>query len=417
MRIIKVVGAGFSGLITAYYLVKAGCRVRVVDSASRVGGMLQTIRSEHGLVETAANGVRNSARLEALCADIGVPLQGTSREARARFIYRGRPRRLPLTLSDVFRLMLRMTGTGGNLRPRPFETIDGWGKRVGGSGATEYFLAPALGGIYAGDPNRLSASLIFNKAGLSDELRATAPSRPKLKGTVAPPEGMQQLIDALANYLRQAGVEFRLNQAARATSGEPTVLCTSASAGAAYLSDIAPDLSHQLRTVEMLPLVTATSFYSAPPEKLKGFGCLFPRGQGFRALGVLFNSYIFAGRGPRHSETWIFGGALDREVLQQDDSALRELIADERQRLYGRHEAPLATHLTRWPEALPHYSIELERVLKTLPPIPPQVGLVGNYLGRIGLTGIIERAAQVAGNFSKQVTAVRERQRPHSIAG
>ena len=400
MRTIKVVGAGFSGLVTAYYLVKAGCSVCVVDSTSRVGGMLRTIRTEHGLVETAANGIRNSARLEALCADIGVPLQGTSREARARFIYRGRPRRWPLSAGDVLRLIFRMAGTAGNLKPRPFETIDGWGKRVVGGGGTEYFLAPALGGIYAGDPKRLSASLIFNKAVLPDELRATAPSRPKLKGTVAPPEGMQQLIDVLADYLRQAGVEFSLNQPARATSGEPTVLCTSASAAAAYLSDIARDLSHQLRTIEMLPLVTATSFYAAPPEKLKGFGCLFPRGQGFRALGVLFNSFIFAGRSPAHSETWIFGGALDRAVLQQDDSGLQELIADERQRLYGRHEEPLATHLTRWPEALPHYSIELERVLKTLPPIPPQVGLVGNYLGRIGLTGIIERAAQVAENFS-----------------
>jgi oxygen-dependent protoporphyrinogen oxidase len=408
MRTIKVVGAGFSGLITAYYLFKADCRVRVVDSASRVGGMLRTIPTEHGLIETAANGIRNSARLEALCADIGVPLQGTSREARARFIYRGRPRRLPLSLADMLRLILRMAGTGGNLRPRPFETIAGWGERVIGAGATDYFLAPALGGIYAGDPKRLSASLIFNKAGLPDELRATAPSRPKLKGTVAPPEGMQQLVDTLAEYLRHVGVEFSLNQPARATSGEATVLCTSASAAAAYLGDIAPDLSHQLRTIEMLPLVAATSFYAARPTKLKGFGCLFPRGQGFRALGVLFNSYIFTGRGPTHSETWIFGGALDREVLQQDDNTLREMIGGERERLYGRHEEPLAMHLTRWPEALPHYSIELERVLKTLPTVPPQVGLVGNYLGRIGLAGIIERAAHVADNFGKQATTVRE---------
>lgn len=409
MRTIKVVGAGFSGLITAYYLVKAGCSVRVVDSGPQVGGMLRTMRTEHGLVETAANGIRNSARLEALCADIGVPLQGTSREARARFIYRGRPRRWTLSLSDVLRLVFRIAGTGGNLRPRPFETIDGWGKRVIGGGATEYFLAPALGGIYAGDAQRLSASLIFNKAVLPDELRITTPSRPKVKGTVAPLEGMQQLIDGLHEYLRHAGVEFSLNQPARATSSEATVVCTSAAAAAAYLSDIAPDLSHQLRTIEMLPLVTATSFYATRPEKLRGFGCLFPRGQGFRALGVLFNSFIFAARGAAHSETWIFGGSLDREILLQDDNALLELIADERQRLYGGHEKALATHLTRWPEALPHYSIELERVLKTFPPISPQVGLVGNYLGRIGLTGIIERAARVAENLSKQATTVRER--------
>jgi protoporphyrinogen oxidase len=71
--------------------------------------------------------------------------------------------------------------------------------------------------------------------------------------------------------------------------------------------------------------------------------------------------------------------------------------------LYGRHDEALAIHITRWPAALPHYSIELERNLSTLPPAPPQVGLVGNYLGRIGLSGIIERAAAVAGNFRKMV--------------
>jgi protoporphyrinogen oxidase len=71
--------------------------------------------------------------------------------------------------------------------------------------------------------------------------------------------------------------------------------------------------------------------------------------------------------------------------------------------LYGRHEEPLEVHFTRWPEALPHYSTDLERVLTTLPALPREVGLVGNYLGRIGLTGMVERAAQVAGNFSNRL--------------
>ena len=87
-------------------------------------------------------------------------------------------------------------------------------------------------------------------------------------------------------------------------------------------------------------------------------------------------------------------------MLQLDDNALQQLIADERQQLYGRHDEALSVHITRWPEALPHYSIELERVLKTLPSLPRGVGLVGNYLGRIGLTGMVERAARVAENFS-----------------
>ena len=403
MRTIKVVGAGFSGLVTAYYLVKRGHSVRVFESSCRVGGMLKTIRTDNGLVETAANGIRNSARLEGLCADIGVPLQSTRREGAARFIYRDRPRRWPLKLSEVSRLIFRAAANAGKLRPQSFETIAGWGQRVIGTEATEYLLAPALAGIYAGDPQRLSASLIFRRAPLADELRVTPPSPPKLRGTVAPPEGMQQLIDGLCTYLRQAGVEFSLNHSARAQPGEPVVVCTSAGGAAECLSDISPELSKQLASIEMLPLITATCFYSSQPENLNGFGCLFPRGQGFRSLGVLLNTCIFDRRGPAHSETWILGGALDRDVLQLDDCALHKLIAEERQRLYQRHDEPLAIHLTRWPQALPHYSTELERLLTTLPSLPPEVGLVGNYLGRIGLTAIIERAAQVAGKFGNKL--------------
>ena len=50
---------------------------------------------------------------------------------------------------------------------------------------------------------------------------------------------------------------------------------------------------------------------------------------------------------------------------------------------------------------LPHYSIELERVLTTLPALPPNMQLVGNYLGRIGLAKILERAAYVVDHFSE----------------
>jgi oxygen-dependent protoporphyrinogen oxidase len=403
MRTIKVVGAGFSGLVTAYYLVKQGLGVRIFESSSRVGGMLQTIHTEHGPVETAANGIRNSARLEALCADVGVPLQPTGRNGRARFIYRGRPRRWPLNLPDVLRLLFGMAASARNWRPRPFETIEAWGQRVIGARATEYFLAPALGGIYAGDPKRLSASLIFRCASLPHDLQVVRPSRAKQRGTVAPREGMQQLVDGLSDYLKQAGVEFNLGQRAQAEPGEPTVLCTHARAASEYLSEIAPELSGHLRSVEMLPLVTATCFYRHEAERLKGFGCLFPRGEGFRALGVLFNTWIFEGRGPAHSETWIFGGALAPDVLKLNDEELHGLIALERRRLYGQQDGPLSVHLTRWSQALPHYSTELEHVLTTFPSVPSEVALVGNYLGRIGLSGILERAAHVAKGFAKSV--------------
>jgi protoporphyrinogen/coproporphyrinogen III oxidase len=401
MRNITVVGGGFSGLVTAYYLVKMGFSVRISESNSTVGGMLRTIHTKHGLVETAANGIRNSARLEAMCADIRVPLQGTRRQSRARYIYRGAPRRWPLKLSESLRLVYGTVTHAGSLRPKPFETIAGWGQRVLGSGAIDYFLAPALGGIYAGDPKVLSASLIFRKRRPVNGVRDASHSRPRLRGTVAPPTGMQQLIDGLRLYLEQSGVEFSFNNATELNGGEPAVICTPPRAASQCLKEISPELSRQLQEIEMLPLLTATCFYSSQSEKLHGFGCLFPRGEGFRALGVLFNTCIFEGRGPANSETWIFGGALDRQVLSLSEEELSQLIAAERRRLYGEEEEVLAMHSYYWPEALPHYSINLERILTTLRPQPPNVALVGNYLGGLGLARIIDRAAQVASQFRR----------------
>src|SRR6267154_3803231 len=232
---VKVIGAGFSGLMTAYYLVKEGFNVQVVERKSRAGGLIQTIQTEHGPVETAANGIRNSARLEAMCVDIGVPLQPTRREARARFIFRGQPRRFPLSGAEVMKLGFRFAASATSLRPRPFETIVDWGKRVIGKAATDFFLAPALAGIYAGDPERLSASLVFGQAALPAHLQTTRPMRPKLHGTVSPPKGMQQLIDGLCKYLEDAGAEFVFNHDHQIAPDEPAIVCTSARAAAECL--------------------------------------------------------------------------------------------------------------------------------------------------------------------------------------
>ena len=396
MPTIKVVGAGFSGLATAYFLTKQGFKVRMFEKTDRAGGLIRTIRTEHGLVETAANGLLNSARLEAMCADIGVPLIPTRREGRKRFIYRGRPRQIPLKTSELLKVAARAAASAATLKPRPFESIAEWAGRVAGRDATDYLVTPVLGGIYAGDSKRLSASLILGKAALPDHLRSNSPKKGKMHGTVAPPNGMQQLIDGLSDYLKQVGVEFVFDSHEKATADEPTIVCLSASAAAEHLAEAAPELSSALRGIEMLSLATVTCFYPQTSSKFNGFGCLFPRDQGFRARGVLFNDSIFEGRGPAHAETWIFGGALDAEVVKLSNEESAELIAAERERFYGKHDEALDVRITRWPNALPHYSIELEGILTSLAAPPPNISLVGNYLGRIGLSKILERAAVVA---------------------
>jgi oxygen-dependent protoporphyrinogen oxidase len=400
-RTITVVGAGFSGLATAYFLVKRGFAVRILEKSNRAGGLIETIQSAHGIVEKAANGILSSAKLEAIADDVGVPLLTTRREGRKRFIYRGKPRQLPLNVFDLLETGARVAAHATSFSPRPFESIGAWGRRVGGSAATDYVLIPALGGIYAGDPDRLSASLIFGKAKLPDHLRTNRPEKGKVHGTVAPPRGMQQLTDGLRAWLEQAGIKFVFNSdSIDVDVHDPIVICLSGSATADYLKDAAPEISEALSGIEMLSLVTVTAFYQPDAAQVSGFGCLFPRDQGFRARGVLFNNSIFEGRGPAHSETWIFGGTLDPHIIELSDDQFSDLIASERERFYGKREEPLALYINRRPKAIPHYTIELERTLINLPAPPPNVALAGNYLGRIGLAKLIERAAVVAEEFA-----------------
>jgi oxygen-dependent protoporphyrinogen oxidase len=395
------VGAGFSGLATAYFLVKRGCKVRILEKSNRAGGLIETLHTEHGLVEKAANGILCSAKLEAVAAEVGVPLLTTRREGRKRFVYRGKPRQLPLNVFELGKTGARVATHAASLSPRPFESIDEWGRRVGGGAATDYLLIPALGGIYAGDPDRLSASLIFGKAKLPDHLRTNKPEKGKLHGTVAPPQGMQQLTDGLHAWLEQAGAEVVFkNDSIDVDVQDPIVFCLSANRASDCLRDLAPEISDALGGIEMLSLVTVTAFYQPDAAQVSGFGCLFPRDQGFRARGVLFNNSIFEARGPAHSETWIFGGALDADIIELNDDQFRDLVATERESFYGKRDEPLALYINRRPKAIPHYTIELERTLTNLPAPPANVALVGNYLGRIGLAKLIERAAVVADEMS-----------------
>jgi oxygen-dependent protoporphyrinogen oxidase len=126
-----------------------------------------------------------------------------------------------------------------------------------------------------------------------------------------------------------------------------------------------------------------------------GFGVLFPRACGVQALGVLYNTDIFDGRGAARSETWIVG---DREagITQWSDDRLRQALAGDRLKVTGRSDQPLAVHITRWPKAIPVYDEAVRGVVAALPSLPPHLALAGNYLGKIGVAALLGQAEMAA---------------------
>jgi oxygen-dependent protoporphyrinogen oxidase len=388
-RGVTVLGAGFSGLTTAYYLSRAGHPVEVLERGDRPGGLISTHRTEHGLVESAALGIRNSARFEQLCQDLGLEIVETRRQSRARYIYRSRPCQWPLTASETLQAFARLAAAScrGRLRPVPGESVAQWSRRTGGTAVSEWLVAPALQGIYAGDVCRMSASLVFE--------RKTRPMAARRKGLVSTTGGMGQVAEALADALRRRGVMIQTGQAGIPENGR-TVIATSAKDAAAVLARRAPGVSELLTRIELLPLVRITAFYPASENRIAGFGVRFPRGVGVRSLGVLFDSNIFAGRGEWHAESWILGGAHDREIVDLADRDLMLAVDRDRQQLTGHDMAPLARYVHRWREALPHYTTDLERCLAAGITLPKDISLTGNYLGKIGLSMLLERSADIA---------------------
>jgi len=401
---IRVIGAGFSGLAAAHYLNKKGYQVEVFEAQGRAGGLIQTHVTPYGLVETAANALLASHRLEDLCEEVGVELLPSLNQARARYIVRDqKARRLPLRFFELLRLLwgvFLLVVRWPSVQPRAGESIQAWGTRVLGRNASRYTLETGLQGIYAGDATRMSASLILGP--LLSQTKSNVPS--KFKGSVSPRGGMGELIEKWHRHLEKHGVVFRLNSPCEEKdllrADQITVIATSAHQAAALLARVDEERSKALAQIEMLPLVSATVHWPESAPTLEGFGCLFPSGES-EALGVLLNRYIFAGRCRSSlSETWIFGGAQDVQAavpwVNRTDDEILAAIRRERSRVIGPTPDPLRIQITRWPRALPHITTEMESLRARYLGSSKNIFLIGNYTGGIGLSKILDQAIQLA---------------------
>jgi oxygen-dependent protoporphyrinogen oxidase len=396
MKKVKVIGAGFSGLSLAYHLRRLGLLVEVYERAEDVGGLISTITTPSGLVETAANGFMADADLEEMFSSLKVVFAERKPERRNRFIFWGSPKRWPLTLATTLKLLwtfVRIKFGNRNLLPQPNQTVANWGRLAGGQEFVERMLAPALQGIYAGDVEQLSSSLILGNL----LLNAKPVRKGKYRATVAPALGMQHLLAELRNWLQDHGVVFHLQQnfVLKASESDPTVLCTSAWDASEIVREFDAKLSYKLAQCQPLPLVSVTAFFQPKDTDLKGFGCLFPEKQGFHALGVLFNSSIFAGRSDLRSETWIYGGAIRWKDTSYSDAEICEVLQRDRQKLSGQTDKPEHVQITRWPKAIPHYSTTWEQVVADLELRAP-LYLHGNYLGNLGLAKIHRQSIALA---------------------
>lgn len=398
---VVVVGAGVSGLTSALALAEAGFDVEVYEAQERAGGLIRTETTQYGLAEAAANGIINSVAVEKLLERLKVPFVGVQPQGRARYVLvDGRPQRWPFSLGDSLQLfgrLVRLAVRGKTAwQPHAGETVEQWTLRHLGRSVNDRLLAPALLGVYASRTSDLSATLLMNSRASRTQGKLSA--RPRVTGTIAPLHGMGSLVDALEKTCRELGVRFYFGQRYDWSSWDggatPHVYAGSVFHAARDLGEVAPRLAQQLKGVRVLPVASLTAFYPREAAFLKGFGCLFAESEGMECLGVLFPGDLFRGRTSVHSETWIVGGARHPGLVDGSEDEIVRAVRRDRRRLAGQEADPLATSVFRWPEALPYYDLYLEEVLADLQ-LPRGLFLNGNYLGQIGLAGLIERGLRM----------------------
>ncbi len=172
---VAIIGTGITGLSVAARLEQAGIPFIMFEKEHRVGGQIRTLREKGYTFEvgpnTGAMSTSEVAELFEYASPLAV-LETAQKEAAYRWIWKGkRFHTIPsgpvgglltplFTLKDKFRILLepfRKKGTD------PYESVGDLAARRLGQSFVDYAVDPFIGGIYAGDPFKLTTQFALPK--------------------------------------------------------------------------------------------------------------------------------------------------------------------------------------------------------------------------------------------------------------
>jgi oxygen-dependent protoporphyrinogen oxidase len=399
---VAVIGGGITGLTAAWHLQRAGIPVVVFEASAVAGGAIGSTRHEGWLHEAGPNTLLESSVDVAGFVDalgLGSRRLYAADAAKNRYVVRdGKLVAMPASPLDFLRTPLFSWRAKMKLMKEPFrarsaadqeESVAQFVERRLGREFLDYAVNPFVGGVYAGDPQRLSLRHAFPKLHALEQehgslLRGAIKRRNATggpKGRIFSfPEGLIELPRALAHAL---GASLWLSSSVQRvcqkdefwevvskTRGETrtgkfsAVLCAlPADALAALHFQGIPGAARLtgMHRIEHPPVVSIFTGFRREDvtHPLDGFGLLMPEVEHRRILGTLFSSTLFPGRAPEScvALTTFVGGVRSPLLAQLDDAELDRLLREELGELLGVHGAPVFFSVRRWPRAIPQYEL------------------------------------------------------------
>jgi protoporphyrinogen/coproporphyrinogen III oxidase len=449
-----VVGAGISGLSTAFNLQKSGIETILIESAPRPGGVIKSVKRDGYLIECGPQSFSGNGYVTALCEDLGILEERVIADSRApRYVLiDGKLQLVPMSPPSLLFSSLMGGGTrtailrdiiGKSQAPEPDESVANFIRRKYSARLLDRLVGPFVSGIYAGDPEKLSLRAAFpilyqaEKAsgsilrGIFKVMKfrkQAAPQGRKERATLQTfREGNETLVRALAEKLGdklRCGTQItsiqhlepqrdvnapRFRVTLNSPHGSETldvarlILAVPTDVAAKLLAGVDPQFQSNLATVDYSGVVVVSLGYRNEDlgHPADGFGFLVPRSSKLTILGTVWNSSLFPGRAPEGHTllTNFVGGATNPGAVRQSESELvaqahRELVP-----LMDIRKEPAFSNVTIWPRAIPQYNLGHTARLATLESARakyPGLWFAGNYLTGPAVGTCVEQAAKVA---------------------
>jgi len=450
---VAVIGGGATGLAAAWKLSVAGHRVRLFEASQRLGGSVRTDAVDGWLVEAGPNSIQESStELATLISELGLDGERVVAGAHSKnrfIVHRGQVAALPGSLLQFLStpimsartkwLVLTEFARGGFARDGE-ASVGEFVRDHFGAELVERIVQPFVSGIYAGDPERLSARHAFPslweaeraKGSLVRGMLAGAKKR-RAEGRIARPalisfrRGLQTLPDTLASRLPAGSVGLgcevrsvapgeraRWRVGWRGPQGESADEFDSVVAGVPASALAALEIGGAgrrplagLAQVEQPPVVSVFLGFRREQVRhpLDGFGVLVPSVERRSVLGVIFSSSLFEGRAPEGhvALTALAGGVMQPEVARLPEGDLMALVMRDLGALLGATGEPVFVRRTFWPRAIPQYNLGYDRHLEAIAACEranPGFHVGGNVRDGISLADCLKSGASLAKRVS-----------------
>lgn len=457
-----VVGAGITGLAAAHRTIEkagAGVDVRVLEASGRAGGVIRTERHGEFLMEGGPDSlVTDKPAAIDLIRRLGLEdeVQPTQAQYRRTLIVsRGRlhpmpeafqlmaPGKLgPFLRSPVLSWKGRLTALKDLVLPRGGppeggdESLASFVRRRLGDEVLERIAQPMVGGIYTADPETLSLastmprfldmerehrSLILALAARMRAAPTEEASGPRYGIFVSLRGGIGALVEHLVQRLPDGALRTNapVTKIAQTSDAERSwrvfvdggqveeadavLVATPAPRAAGMLRDVDPDLAAGLEKIDYSSAAIVSMAYRRAdlPNLPTAFGFVVPHVEGRKVIAGSFSSVKYGGRAPDdHLLLRMFvGGALQPEVLENDDAKLAEIVRGELRDLLDIRSEPSLTRIHRWPSSMPQYYVgHAGRIDALQQRVAAQSGLAlaGNAYHGVGLADCVRDGEEAA---------------------